>query len=717
LTQSRRDEPGRLRRLARLYQIQTSYLDVRDQRVDASPEALSAVLRALGVDLDGPGGVRGALEARERELWHWRLEPIILAWNGRLGAVELRLPLSEAPKDIDFELTPEAGETQREMVSLSDISPGQRHSVGDQEYVAYRLPVNRKLSLGYHRLVLRSGQQELESWIIAAPRRAYSPPTGKRWGVFLPLYALHSQRSWGIGDLTDLEGLIDWAAQAGADAVGSLPLLSTFLDDPFEPSPYAPVTRLMWSEAYIAPERVGAARPDLKNDVETAAREARRLNSEELVPYADVMALKRRVLEQQAQRYLGDASGRRELKRFADERPALGDYAAFRAALEKLGPSWRKWPRKQRAGKLVASDYDAATADYHAFAQWQAQEHMAAVAERSKQKDVRLYLDLPVGVNPDGYDAWRYQDLFVQGMSVGAPPDLLALQGQNWGFQPLNPERLRATGYRYLIDYLRHHLRVAGMLRIDHAIGLHRLWWVPEGQSAREGAFVTQPAEELYAVLSLESHRHESIIIGEDLGLVPPEVNKGLERHGVLGMYVQQFELTGKARAPMNDPRRNVLASFSTHDLSTFSAYWTCADLQERLRIGLIGAQGAEEEKKRRQGFKKALIAYLQKRKYVGAEPTLAQLFKASTALLAGSEAEWLLVSLEDTWGEVNAQNVPGTVMEQHPNWSRRARYGLEEFDEVEDLSETIKLVKRYRQAGAKKEHARATTKGVSADD
>ena len=227
------------------------------------------------------------------------------------------------------------------------------------------------------------------------------------------------------------------------------------------------------------------------------------------------MTLKRRVLEQLTRLSFQGPAANEAGRSLRAMRPALQDYAAFRAAVERQSPSWRAWPERQRRGSLLPSDYDAETADYYAYAQTQAGEQIARVSRAARERGARLYVDLPVGVHPDGYDAWRYQDQFVEGMSVGAPPDLLAPGGQDWGFAPLSPEALRTSGYEYVRAYLRHHLSVAGILRIDHAIGLHRLFWIPRGASGRDGVFVRQRSEELYAILSLESHRHESVLVAE----------------------------------------------------------------------------------------------------------------------------------------------------------------------------------------------------------
>jgi 4-alpha-glucanotransferase len=517
----------------------------------------------------------------------------------------------------------------------------------------------------------------------------------------LPLYSLHSRRSWGIGDFTDLEALVHWATSQGASFVATLPLLASFLETPFEPSPYMPVSRLFWNEIFIDPESAvtdltGGGRED--GVVPAATIEAaRRLNAREPVPHREVMTLKRRVLEQLTRLSSQGPAANEAGRGFHVSRPALDDYAAFRAAVERQSPSWRAWPERQRRGSLLPEDYDAATADYYAFAQTVAGEQIAGVSDAARERGARLYLDLPVGVHPDGYDAWRYQKQFVEHMSVGAPPDLLARDGQDWGFAPLNPEAQRRSGYEYFRAYLQHHLSAAGILRIDHVIGLHRLFWIPRGESGREGVFVRQHSDELYAILSLESHRHEAVIVGENLGLVPPEVNEGLAEHGVSGMYVQLFEFTGEAEQPAATPPRESVASFSTHDLPTFAAYWTDVDLEERRRMGLTDAETEQRTMSERLAEKQALTEHLRRRSLIGDDASEADVYRGATRLLVESEARRVLLNLEDAWGETRPQNLPGTGADQHGNWTQRARYALEEFSSVDDITSVLAMMREIR--------------------
>ncbi len=718
-----------LRRLASLYGIQPSYWSRWGEHIEAPVESLLAVLRALGA-IESLGQVPDALRQKEEASWYWTMEPVLVAWDGYLRDIEVRIPEWEAEETADCRIELEDGETLRWQQALHEarVAGGGQGPGMHCESMRFECPFD--LPDGYHRLYVEIDGERMTSLVISAPRISYQSDGrreeqtskraneqsarprnhAKKWGVFLPLYATHSARSWGIGDLTDLGTLVDWAGRKGASFVGTLPLLASFLDKPYAPSPYTPVSRLFWNEVYIDPERSMPAGAAYEVDAESAAK-AHQLTNFEEVPYRAAMGVKRHVLEEQTRVCLSQPGLAEQFERYIADKPRVAEYAAFRAAVERLGPSWRDWPEEPRLGRPTPDDFDADTSNYYAFAQWRLDAQMRELEQRSHGADVRLYLDLPVGVHADGYDAWRYRDLFVRGLSVGAPPDLLSLEGQNWGFEPLNPLRQRETGYEYMRTYLAHHLSVAGMLRVDHAIGLHRMFWIPWGASGRDGVFMRQHADELYAVLSLESHRHRAVLVGENLGLVPPEVDEGLREHRIAGMYVQRFSLTGDPAQCVEAPPEDAVVCFGTHDTPPFAAFWTDEDMRQRARAGLDGEEAAAAEIEGRQRERQAMIEYLQDRGMLGEQPTTEEVYLASTKLLAESDAEWLLINLEDTWGETHSQNVPGTLSEQHPNWSFRAAHALEELDDIRETTETVEAVRSLRPKG-QKEQPRAIQEG-----
>jgi 4-alpha-glucanotransferase len=330
-----------------------------------------------------------------------------------------------------------------------------------------------------------------------------------------------------------------------------------------------------------------------------------------------------------------------------------------------------------RDGHLRAGDFAEAARRYQMFVQWLAQEQMDAVLAACRERGVKFHLDLPLGVNPDGYDVWRERDSFARGASVGAPPDAFFTKGQDWGFPPLHPPRVREGGYRYVIDYLRFQMRHTGLLRLDHVMGLHRLWWVPRGASAADGAYVSYNADELYAILSLESHRHQTMLVGENLGTVPPAVNGSMKRHGIRKMFVLQYETHPDAKQTLREPPRDCVASLNTHDMPMWAAHWKGLDIADRRKLGLMTSEQARAERKRRAQLRAALVKFLRRKRLLTGRPNARTVLHALLTFLGRSRAELVLVNLEDLWLETRPQNTPGTCTER-VNWRRKAKLPIE---------------------------------------
>jgi 4-alpha-glucanotransferase len=349
-----------------------------------------------------------------------------------------------------------------------------------------------------------------------------------------------------------------------------------------------------------------------------------------------------------------------------------------------------------RDGVLREEDCSHEVEHYHAYVQWVADEQLAHVSERAHRKGVRLYLDLPLGVHADGYDTWRQGDLFVPGVSAGAPPDALFHKGQNWGFPPLHPQKMRLQGYDYPIAYLKHHMKLADVLRVDHVMGLHHLFWVPQGMEATEGVYIRYPADETYAILCVESHRHRCLVVGENLGTVPAYVNDAMTQHGVHGLYVAQYEVPLDPNGGLRDIPPASVASLNTHDMPPFAAFWEGSEIERWRTLGLITETEARTRTEDRHAAKRALARFLQQRGYLAGDPgDVSLVMKGSLSFLADSPSHILLVNMEDLWLEREQQNVPG-VVDGHPNWQRKARYDFETFSQMPDVLDLLKNTARH---------------------
>lgn len=676
-----------LERLARRSGVLVRYQDGFRRQRSASPDSLAAVLRELGAPLESLADARRALFETDRAHWSTLAPPVCVSWRGEGIRVALRLPEAQTPDSVEWSLQLESGEERSGRAPVADLTNTRRVELGRERFAAKTLRLPEALPSGYHRLRLRAGTLRAEVTVLAAPGRCWQSEAANRsWGVFLPLYALHSAESWGAGSFSDLGRLFDWVKGLGGSFVGTLPLLAAYLSEPFEYSPYVPASRLFWNEFYVDPRRLpeweGAAGAYAALDLSRAADSLAAFRSEPLVDYRRQAALRDGIMAQLAAEAFENPARRAELEAFASDRPHLDEYATYRATLAKLGSHA---VRQRLPGALRPDDFDANARRQHVYAQWAADAQLSELAE--KAGDPGLYLDLPLGVHPDSYDVWRNTGCYAKGSSGGAPPDRFFTKGQNWGFAPLHPAGLRADGYRHLGDIVRSHLRYAGILRIDHFMWLHRLYWIPQGAAASEGTYVQYPADEIYAVLCIESNKSQSMVVGEDLGTVPEYVRGRMKQHNIDRMYVAQFSFHGDSAKPLADPPPNVLASVNTHDTPTWNSFWNAADVDDQVSMDLLTSEEADEERWRR-GELRGKVS----RAYQAAETAEAVLPKVLEQM-AQSDARAVLVNLEDLWSEPYPQNTPGTGPDQRPNWKRRAKLSLEQMQQDERVVSTLRAV------------------------
>lgn len=698
-SEPRRDERA-LTALARLHGIQRSYVDTRGRRIRASRDAILATLAALDAPVSGMRDMEGAIRERRRASWERPLEPVIVAWDGRLAEVTLRVPARRAAAAATCRIQLEGGDVPFDWrTSVEEVG---RAEVDGRRFALVRLRLALHLALGAHTLRVRAGSIEAEALVLAAPRSAPATGPSRSWGLSLPLHAMRTRRSLGVGDLTDLASLAEWVAGLGGRAVGTLPLHAALGGPLFEPSPYSPASRLAWNEAYVDLERL----PELSGSEEArrilSSNEtrlaARRLLRAPLVDLRATAELKLRVLDAVTRDFLGQpdwSPRRRAFRSFLRANPAVGEYARFRAACDRREQPWWEWPEPERSGRLPGREPGA---DVHAYAQWALAEQLTDLTAGARARGASLYLDVPLGVNASGYDVWRERDLFALGATVGAPPDDFFAKGQDWGFPPMRTDAVREQGHRYPIACLRTVLRYADLIRIDHVMGLHRIFWIPKGFAATDGVYVRGRPEEGYAILTLEAARTGATIVGEDLGTIPWSLRPSMRRHGIKRSWVLPFELTG-TRQGLHVPTSRSVASLNTHDLFPFAGFWRGLDLDLRCERGWLSPADEVRERTRRHRRERALVDVLRRAGRLDApEPSEGEVLDALLRYLAGSTAGLLMIALDDLLGETRPQNVPGTS--GGPNWRRPAREPFERFRARSELTSTLGAVDALRSTG-----------------
>lgn len=646
-----------LAELAEGHGVATWYEDGNRQRMDVEATVVAAVLAQLGVDAGTPLAVRrelaGLRERRER---------------GTLpGTVVLR-----------------QGEFRRfDRPAVVHCEDGSRREVSGS--------LGHDLPPGWHTLQTRDQTGERRVRLLVAP--AQLPEAPPSWGWSLQLYAARSARSWGMGDLTDLSAFLRWAGAQGAGFALLNPLQAVTPRPPIEPSPYSPSSRRFTNPLYLGVEDTRAY---ANADPATRAQaDGLRPPNGELIDHDHVWQAKRAALE---------------LLRPFDERPvpppdpALRDFATFCALAELHGPSWRRWPPPLRnpgsAGVAAAREELAPRVAFHTWLQHLCDEQLATAhrAARDAGMAVGVIHDLPVGVGGDSADAWALQDTLAADVRVGAPPDAFNQQGQDWGLPPWRPDRLAAAGYQPYRDMLRALLRHSDGIRIDHVAGLWRLWWIPPGEPPTRGTYVRYDAEAMLGALALEAHQRRAVVVGEDLGTVPPEVTAGLHERNMLSSAVLWFARDEDAPGqPLLPPRRwpaRAMASISTHDLPTAAGFLRAEHIRVRAELGVL-VNPVEEERRRADREREELLALLVDEGLLAdGQATEDEVLVAMHALLARTPCRLLAVSPYDVLGETRQPNQPGTV-DSYPNWRIPLPVTIEQLRDHPRLPPILQALRR----------------------
>jgi 4-alpha-glucanotransferase len=517
---------------------------------------------------------------------------------------------------------------------------------------------------------------------IVTPARAFGGDFDRCWLIAVQLYGVRSARNWGIGDFTDLEDLIELAAGLGADGVGLNPLHALFDDRPGDCSPYSPNSRLFLNALYIDVEKL----PEFQAGGETDDALSR-LRASDIVDYVAVAGLKWRALRAAFAVFIANPGpGRRtDFEAFRAERgPLLSRFACFEMLRHKFKTPWWEWPRQWRQPDeaqcaRLRQGPDAAEIEFVEFVQWTADRQLGACQRRARTMGMKvgLYLDVAVGVQSGGFDAWNEQRAISRHLAVGAPPDPLNTVGQNWGLAGFNAAGLEQRSFEPYRQMLRASMRHAGAIRLDHVLGLKRLYLVPQGYSPADGVYVQMPFEALLAVTALESVAHRCVVIGEDLGTVPEGFRAQMADWGIWSYLVMMFqrEDNGEFRG-IDRYSANALASFNTHDLSSYAGWRSFSDLKLKRSLGI---DPGESDAARWHALT-MLDDVLRHHGIDGND------LNAVAQFLSRTKSRLLAIALEDLLGLVDQPNVPGTI-DEHPNWRRRLPVAIEQIASVIDAA------------------------------
>jgi 4-alpha-glucanotransferase len=693
--------------------IEAEFVDARGVIRQTSTKTQQALLAAMGIAAGDKTEATAAFEALDREEWLRPLPPVRVAIA---EAVTVDVTVEAKTDTLTWQLDLESGEQRSGSAQVDTLDIVDRKVIDGRRLERRRLMLN-ELPWGYHRLTVQPGDGT--TVLIATPGICWLPPAipqGHRlWGLATQLYLLRSVNNWGIGDFGDLRSLTAMLAKRSADIVGVNPLHALFVDAPEYASPYSPASRMLLNVLNIDVagleelSECAAARALISSPA--FINRLKRCRAASLVDYTSVAALKLPVLT------LLFASSHAEPEHprwqaFEEFRRDGGDmlehgcrFLALRQHFSNADPNcsdWHGWPEAYRnpsspeVAQFIIDHADLVT--FHAWLQFLADRQLASVAEAAKDMAVGLYRDLAVGVDRSGAETWVSQHAVVEGVQVGAPPDILNPAGQGWGLPPFHPRALREEAYQSFIDLLRANMRHAGGLRIDHIMGLQHLYWIPAGSSPKDGAYVRYDLEDLIGILALESQRHRCLVIGEDLGTVPDGFRDRMAEACILSYRVLFFERSERRFLPPQRYPKLALAVAGSHDLPTLRGWWAGDDISRGIALDHLTGQAAIRAREEREHDRQTLLTALAREGLLPAaiDDNSEVLIQAIHGYLADTASAIAMAQIDDVTQETSPVNMPGTVSE-YPNWRRRLSMTLEEMDEGLSLNTLASIFETQR--------------------
>ncbi len=722
--------------LCRSCGITLEYYDIRGERHEPDMIARQALLAALGYAVDNDEQVETRLRQLQALQWQPALAPVQVFRQQSLPLrLDLKLDAARLDQAFRWELREENGRCHQGDIEFDFADALDETLLDGKHLLRFELELPGIDQPGYHRFrLLIPGAEVMQSEVIIAPQTCYLPPAleagRKIWGVSLQLYALRSQRNWGIGDFTDLQAVVDRLAPLGVEVIGLNPLHALFPHLPENASPYSPSSRDFLNPVYLDIEAIAEFDEDETLVQQVAAdefqRRLRALRDSDLIDYSGVWAAKLPLLQALYRRFkqahrAGASARFEEFRQFTSEGGEdLFKFALFEALQEQFHrqdgnmDNWQQWPDAYRdPNSQAVANWAVEHADeieFHQYLQWNAAAQLSAIQKNCEARGLSLgiYRDLAVANASSSAQCWSEQSLYALDMGIGAPPDDFNLRGQNWGLPAPLPQALREQAYRPFIRTLRANMRDAGALRIDHVMGLMRLFWVPPACSPEQGSYVAYPFDDLLGILALESQRNRCLIIGEDLGTVPDEVRHALHTNRIFSYRIFRFEKDwerGTMKAPADYPR-HALCTAGSHDLPTLCGFWRGTDLQLLEELDLYpSSEFQQQQLQLRQQDRHEIIAALAREDLVAdldPDHTNATaefgnaLALAIQRYLARSNSAVMMAQLEDLFLQEEQVNLPGTVNE-YPNWRRKMQHCLEHWHEHGELERFARAINSER--------------------
>ncbi len=705
--------------LAELYGIIPEYWDIFGKKHVASIETKKAILKAMKLNVDSDESVKNEIYSQKARPWNRFLEPVrVVSANDQPFKISIYVPVEEAEEDkigISWSIKNEEGKKINEFtLTRNELTISDRRWMYGRRYIKIDLNDKCHRDIGYYSIDIKFKIPNMKisgrSKIFITPNCCYIPPDleyTKTWGLSINLYSIRSSKNWGAGDFGDLKKIVKWVSELKGGFVGINPLHAIQNKKPFGISPYSPITRLYKNFIYLDIEKIPEVK-QLKGQLVIGNRQweeiFKQLRNEDLIDYEKVAAIKEKCLrsafEVFYEKWIAAPSAHNDrienFKRYiTEEGDNLESFAAYLALSKEFGENWQEWPEEYRMPLSYTVQTFKETHEkeilFYKYIQWLIDDQLKENSELSENlgMTIGLYHDLAIGSVGGGSDVWMAQNVIAERIDLGAPPDDFNPTGQNWGLPPIIPEKLKESGYEFFIQSIRKNMRYFGALRIDHALGMFRQFWIPKGMHASHGAYVKQPTEDLLRIIALESVRNRTVIIAEDLGTIGENVRETLFRFRMLSYRLLYFERNYPDPSFLSPERypEMALCAVTTHDLPTIYGWWVGRDIELKKRLRIFTDESTHKmHVEHRERDMDLLLNSL--KSYGILEPSAYSLKPSEMTLelciaiyeyLARTPCKLLAVSLDDIIGTLDQQNMPG-ITDSYPSWMQKTPITLKQM-------------------------------------